>query len=282
MEGFLPGRHGSPFHGPSVEFRDYREYQPGDDPRRIDWRLYARNDRLCIRRYEQETNARCYVLCDTSASMAYRGRSAWGSKFEAARVLGLAIAWLLLDQGDAVGLVAAGAASGRPPAANGHLRYLRPSQKPDQVGHLLRELEKLTVGGGPLLVDLLESTARIAHRRSLFVLLSDLLEPSAELRRGLERLRFDGHEGVCLQVLDPDEIDFPFGEPIVLEDLESGHARQVAGREVRTAYQERFASFLEEWRTILRELRLRHAVVRTDEHPAGALRRAFARERRTR
>src|SRR5262245_59150729 len=106
MEGFLPGLHGSPFHGASVEFRDYREYQPGDDPRRLDWRLYARNDRLYVRRYEQETNARAYLLCDASASMGYRGRRAWASKLEAAQVLALATGWMLIGQSDAVGCVA--------------------------------------------------------------------------------------------------------------------------------------------------------------------------------
>ena len=282
MEGFLSGRHGSPFHGPSVEFRDYREYQPGDDLRRIDWRLYARNDRLCIRRYEQETNARCYVLCDTSASMAYRGRGAWGSKFEAAKLLGLAIGWLLLDQGDAVGLLAGGAASPGEDAGTEELRYVRPSQKPDQVGLLLREMNRLSLRGGPVLAELLGHAARIAHRRSLVVLLSDLLEPSEELRRALERLRFYGHDGVCLQVLDADEIDFPFEEPAVFEDMETGLTRRVAGREVREAYSTRFQAFLEGWRTTLRDLRLRHAVVRTDEDPAAALRRVFARPRKSR
>jgi uncharacterized protein (DUF58 family) len=281
MEGFLSGRHGSPFHGPSVEFRDYREYQPGDDLRRIDWRLYARNDRLCIRRYEQETNARCYVVCDTSASMAYRGRGAWGAKFEAAKLLGLAIGWLLLDQGDAVGLLATGASAG-PGSAAAELRYVRPSQKPDHVGLLLRTLDSLSLGGGPVVAELLGHAARIAHRRSLVVLLSDLLEPPADLRRGLERLCFDGHEVVCLQVLDGDEIDFPFDEPAVFEDMETGLTRSVAGREARRAYRARFQSFQESWRALLRELDMRHAVVRTDEDPAASLRRVFARPRKTR
>ena len=88
MEGFLSGLHDSPFHGFSVEFSDYRNYQPGDDLRHLDWRLYARSDRLCIKRYMQETNARFYVVCDTSASMKYRGGAAWGSKLECAKVAG--------------------------------------------------------------------------------------------------------------------------------------------------------------------------------------------------
>ena len=105
MEGFLSGLHDSPFHGFSVEFSDYRNYQPGDDLRHLDWRLYARSDRLCIKRYMQETNARFYVVCDTSASMKYQGGAAWGSKLECAKVLAAALTWFLLKQNDAAGMV---------------------------------------------------------------------------------------------------------------------------------------------------------------------------------
>src|SRR5256885_6216655 len=87
MEGFLTGLHDSPFHGFSVEFSDYRNYQPGDDLRHLDWRLYARSDRLCIKRYMQETNVRFYIVCDSSASMKYRGSAAWASKLECAKIL---------------------------------------------------------------------------------------------------------------------------------------------------------------------------------------------------
>src|SRR5947207_13207332 len=105
MEGFLNGLHDSPFHGFSVEFSDYRNYQPGDDLRHLDWRLYARNDRLCIKRYMQETNVRFYVVCDTSASMSYRGASAWASKLECSKILAAALSWFLLRQNDAAGMV---------------------------------------------------------------------------------------------------------------------------------------------------------------------------------
>src|SRR3954462_1509378 len=105
MEGFLSGLHESPFHGFSVEFSDYRNYQPGDDLRHLDWRLYARSDRLCLKRYMQETNVRFYLVCDTNASMQYRGANAWGSKLECAKVLGAALTWFLLRQNDAAGMV---------------------------------------------------------------------------------------------------------------------------------------------------------------------------------
>src|SRR6266404_3394701 len=134
MEGFLSGLHDSPFHGFSVEFSDYRNYQPGDDLRHLDWRLYARNDRLCIKRYMQETNVRFYIVCDTSASMSYRGAAAWGSKLDCARILAAALTWFLLKQNDAAGMVTLTGDNLAP-------EFIRPSQRPNQFGLMLRQLE---------------------------------------------------------------------------------------------------------------------------------------------
>ncbi len=271
MEGFLTGVHGSPFHGPSVEFNDYRDYQPGDDLRRLDWRLYARNDRLCIKRFEQETNARCYVLCDTSGSMSYRGERAWGSKLDCARILAVALGWFLLRQNDAVGLVAL-----EPGEEPSRVRYLRPSQKRSQVGRLLGEVEALAGAGGENLAELLERSSRVTHRRSLILLFSDLLEPSEEVETGFKRLRFEGHECLVFQVLDPDEIEFPFVPGTVFEDLETGERRQVEGGEVRELYLERFEAFMEGHRELFRQLEIPHAVIRTDEDPGQAMGRFLA------
>lgn len=270
MEGFLHGVHGSPFHGPSVEFNDYRDYQPGDDLRHLDWRLYARNDRLCIKRYEQETNARCYVLCDTSGSMAYRGERAWGSKLDCARVVATALGWFLLKQNDAVGLIALR------PSGDARLRYLRPSQKGDQLGRFLGEAEALDGAGGENLAELLGEASRLAHRRSLILLFSDLLEPSKAVETGFRRLRFEGHECLVFQVLDPDEIDFPFAEGTVLEDLETGERRQYEGAEIRALYRERFAAFMDAYRELFQRLEIPHVVLRTDEDPGQALGRFLA------
>jgi uncharacterized protein (DUF58 family) len=251
-----------------VEFRDDRDYQPGDDLRRLDWRLYARSDRLCVKRYEQETNARGYLVCDTSASMAYRGARAWASKLEAGRVLALALGWMLLGQNDAVGLVAV-------EPAGGAVRFVRPAQVPYQVGVLRRALEGLRPEGGPVLSRLLEHTARMAHRRSLVVLVSDLLDPAAEVADGLRRLRFHGHDVLVVQVLDADEVDFPF-EDGAFEDLETGQ-RRAASRSARAAYRARFEAFMAEHRRLLTDLEMIHVVVRTDEDAGRALAAAVSR-----
>src|SRR5947209_569395 len=168
MEGFLSGLHESPFHGFSVEFSDYRNYQPGDDLRRLDWRLYARSDRLCIKRYMQETNVRFYVVCDTSASMKYRGGAAWASKLECAKVLAAALTWFLLKQNDAAGMVTLNSQTGVP-------EFIRPSQRPNQFGLMLRQLELLRPAGGACLARLLQHTVRLVHRRSVILFFSDLL-----------------------------------------------------------------------------------------------------------
>lgn len=272
MEGFLTGLHNSPFHGFSVEFSDYRNYQPGDDLRHLDWRLYARTDRLCIKRYMQETNVRFYVICDTSASMEYRGADAWGSKLDCAKVLAAALTWFLLKQNDAAGMVTVAGENEAP-------QYIRPSQRSSQFGLMLRQLESLRPGGGACLARLLQHSIRLVHRRSVILFFSDLLEPSEEVALGFKQLRFHGHEVLMFQVLDRDEIDFPFTEPKIFEDLEDGRRRVVSPVAVREKYRERFGQFMEAHRALFRQLEIPHCVVRTDENPWQAL-ALFLSERR--
>jgi uncharacterized protein (DUF58 family) len=275
MEGFLSGLHDSPFHGFSVEFSDYRNYQPGDDLRHLDWRLYARNDRLCIKRYMQETNVGFYVVCDTSASMNYRSATAWGSKLDCAKVLAAALSWFLLKQNDAAGMVTLTGENGIP-------EFIRPSQRSSQFGLMLRQLELLAPSGGPILTQLLQHTARLVHRRSVILFFSDLLEPSDEVSLGFKQLRFHGHEVIIFQILDRDELEFPFTEPKIFEDLETGDRRAVTPSAVRTTYLQRFGAFMEAHRQLFRALEMAHAVVRTDANPWHALAMFLAERKRLR
>ena len=225
-----------------------------------------------MKRFEQETNARCYVACDTSGSMAYRGPRAWGSKMEAARVLAAALASVLLRQNDAVGCLG---------LAGGTLRYLPPSRIPGQLGRLLGRLEGFAPAGGPALAPLLDHSGRLFRRRSLVLVLSDLLEPSEAAARGFERLRFDGHECLIVQVLDPDEIDFPFAEGTILEDLETGRRREPRAG-ARERYLQRFAEAMDGWRSLFRRLEMPHILVRTDEDPRRALTKLLVERKRRR
>jgi uncharacterized protein (DUF58 family) len=273
MEGFLTGLHDSPFHGFSVEFSDYRNYQPGDDLRHLDWRLYARSDRLCIKRYMQETNARFYVVCDTSASMQYRGAAAWGSKLECAKVLAAALTWFLLHQNDAAGMVTLSGPGAIP-------EFIRPSQRPNQFGVMLRQLDHLEAAGGACLSQLIDHTVRLVHRRSVILFFSDLLEPSDDVAFGFKQLRFHGHEVIVFQVLDRDETDFPFAEPRVFEDLETTTRRAVNPALVRERYLARFQAFMAAYRDLFQTLEIPHCVVRTDENPWEALALLLAERKR--
>lgn len=268
MDGLLSGIHQSPFHGLSVEFSDYRGYQPGDDLSRVDWRVYARTERLYVKRFEHETNARAHLLCDASASMGYRGADAWGTKLECAAVLAAALGWLLLRQQDAVGLLtlAANGVRGGPAAG-----WLPPTQKPSQLGAILRRLEGLQPSGAANPDALLARAARLIRRRSLLLVLSDFLGPLDALESVLQRLRFDGHDLVLIQVLDGEEIDFPFARGALFEDPETGARREVEPGRARARYLERFGRFQAELCDRLRRLSIPRALVRTDADPVRGL-----------
>jgi uncharacterized protein (DUF58 family) len=273
VEGFLSGLHRSPFHGFSVEFSEYREYQPGDDLRHLDWRLYARCDRLYIKKYTQETNVRFYLLCDASASMAYRGGAAWGSKLDVARILAAALTWMMLRQNDAAGLLTL---CGEDDAAE----LVRPSQKPSQLGTILRRLELLRPAPAARLAELLQHAPRLFHRRSIILLFSDLLESADELAESLKQLRFFGHECLVFQILDRDELEFPFDATAVFEDLENGQRRQVMPQAVKQKYLQRFNAFMQQHQQQLRSLEMPHCIVRTDQSPWEAMARFLTERKR--
>src|SRR5437867_9394019 len=221
----------------------------------------------------QETNVRFYVVCDTSASMSYRGEAAWGSKLECAKVLAAALTWFLLQQNDAAGMVTLNGEEHVP-------EFIRPSQRPNQFGLMLRQLEGLRAAGGACLVQLLEHTVRLVHRRSVILFFSDLLEPSEEVALGFKQLRFHGHEVIIFQVLDGDEIEFPFTESRLFEDLETGARRAVIPAVAREKYLARFNAFMEAHRELFRSLEMSHCVVRTDDNPCHALAMFLAERKR--
>lgn len=271
VEGFLGGLHGSPFHGVSTDFSEYREYHPGDELRQLDWRVYARSDRLCVKRFTAETNVHFYVICDTSGSMAYRGQRAWGSKLECSCVLAAAMSWLMLRQNDAVGLLSLS-------EDDSAAERFRPSQTTNRFTLMVRQLEQLQAAGGERLQALLSLAARRVRRRSIIVLFSDLLEPSEMINDSFSELRFLGHDCMVFQVLDRDEIEFPFDKTAIFEDLETGTRRRVSPRAARQKYLRRFASFMSRRREIFESLEIPHCVVGTDEDPWQALAR-FLQER---
>ncbi len=231
VEGFIKGIHRSPYHGFSVEFTEYREYSPGDDPRYLDWRLYARSDRYYVKRFEDETNLRSYLVVDTSRSMGYRSESY--SKSDDARTAAATIAYFLTMQRDAVGLLL---------FEDQITEYLPARYRPGHLRRLMAALEREPTGRATNLVEPLERIAATVRKRGLIILVSDLLAPVDTLQTTLGYLRSRGHEVMVMRVLDPQEANFAFATPAMFQDVESGREIYIDPTAARAEYLRRFAA----------------------------------------
>ena len=231
VEGFFAGIHRSPYHGFSVEFSEYRAYTPGDDPRYLDWRLYARSDRFCVKRFEDETNLLCYLVVDMSRSMSFGSGSY--TKSDYARTLAASLAYFLFLQRDAVGLLTFDEVVSE---------YLPPRHRTTHLRRLIGVLDRETGGRSTNLARPLEQIAESVRKRGLVVLISDLLAPSDVLRPKLGYLRSRGHDVVVLRVLDPAEVDFEFAAPSMFHDLETGRQLYIDPAAARAEYQRRFTA----------------------------------------
>jgi uncharacterized protein (DUF58 family) len=254
VEGFVKGIHRSPYHGFSVEFSEYREYSPGDDPRYLDWRLYARSDRYYVKRFEDETNLRCYLVLDTSRSMGYRSGSY--SKSEYARTAAATIAYFLSTQRDAVGLLT---------FEDRVTDYLPPRYRPGHLRRLMAMLEREPEGRATDLGGPLEQIAATVRKRGLIVLISDLLAPTEALRTRLGYLRSRGHDVVVLRVLDPAEVRFEFTAPAMFHDMESGREVYIDPGAARVEYLRRFTAHAGEIERACVDLGIEYAQVATDQ-----------------
>ncbi len=229
VEGFYSGLHRSPFHGFSVEFSEYRQYSTGDELRYLDWRLYARSDRYYIKRFEDETNRRCYLLVDLSRSMTFG--SLEYNKAEYARTLAATLAHHLTLQRDNVGLV----------TFDDQLREFLPARyRPGHRHQLLLMLERAEAGQGTDILAPLQQIAKLVRKRGLIVLISDLLTPLDQLQTNLGYLRSRGHEVFLLRVLDPAELELPSGQAARFRDAESNREIFVDPEVARPLYRKRF------------------------------------------
>jgi uncharacterized protein (DUF58 family) len=231
VDGFRTGLNKSPRHGFSVEFSEYRPYTQGDDPRFLDWRLYARTDRSYIRLFEDETNLRCCIALDISRSMSFGSGNY--SKHDYARTMAAALAWLLNRQGDAVGLT----------LFDEHVQLVVPARyRPGQLRRLLVTLEQPPSGTDTRPAVALEDLAQRLHKRGLVVLISDMLAPIDQITDGLQLLRGCLHDVVVFQVLDPAEKRLSFDGPKLFEDLESGQEIYSDPESVRSAYLQKLST----------------------------------------
>jgi uncharacterized protein (DUF58 family) len=258
VEGTLAGAHRSPLKGFSVEFADYRQYVAGDDLRHLDWKVYARNERLYIRQYEEECNLRVYLLVDSSNSMSYSHEGI--SKYRFACKLAGALGYVTVHQQDSVGLTIFDSRVRSQLPSRGGLEHLR------VLSNLLCDHEPSEETDVAMTLHRLAETVR---RRALVVIFSDLFDDLERVRNALAHFRRRKHDVIVYQVLDPAEIEFPFRDIGNFQDLESGDQLITNPREVRSAYQEAFAEFLFSCQRICAGLDIEYVLATTDK-PLGA------------
>lgn len=242
VEGFVSGKHKSPFKGFSVEFSEHRQYAPGDDLRNLDWRVLGRKDRYYIKQYIEETNLRATLLLDASGSMAYAGDAAAPrsgkpcSKLLYAQHIAAMLGYLLVGQQDAAGLV----------TFDTKLRtYLPARARASQVRAILETLEKTEAGGETGLADIFHDIAERIPRRGLVVILSDLFDEPEALIKALHHFRYRRHEVLLFHVVAEEELTFPFDTFTKFRDLERmENLLPIDPRTIRATYLERMRSFL--------------------------------------
>jgi len=260
VEGFLAGMHRSPYFGQSVEFLQHREYTPGDDPRFVDWKVWARQDRLCVKQFEEDTNLRATLLVDVSASMRY-GRGPL-DKYEYACTLAACLAYLILRQQDAVGCL----------AFDEQARSVVPQRtRRNHLDSVIQALDAASAANKTDVYEILRTAAETYPRRGLMVLVSDLLVEREGLFRGLRLLRSRGHDVLVFHVLDDDELDFDFKGPTRFEGLESPLHLSCNPRALREGYLAALQAYLEEVRRGCARNNSDYALLRTSQPLDAAL-----------
>jgi uncharacterized protein (DUF58 family) len=271
-EGVLTGLHRAPHHGQSVEFAEHKEYSPGDEIRHIDWKAYGKFDKYYVKRFEQETNLRAYLVVDASGSMGFRGRPDALTKLEVASALAASLAYLLFRQQDAAGLVLVGdeVRAAIPPRASA-----------SHLGPLVDALEAATPGGETRLAAAVDWIIERAPRRSSVLVFSDLMDKEERVLRQLAQLGRRRHDVTVFHVLDPAELEFPFDDPTLFLSMEDARQVEAHGRDVRKGYLEVLGRWLEEVRRTSAEADVDYQLCRTDRPLDEILLPFLARRERT-
>ena len=226
-EGVLTGLHRSPHHGQSVEFAEHKEYAPGDDVRRLDWKAYAKFDKYYVKQFEQETNLRAWLVVDSSGSMGFKGEEARLTKLEVASALAGSLAYVLVRQQDAAGVVA---------VADRVVRAVAPRAAATHLDAIVETLEKLAPAGRTRLAAAAAHVVEHAPRRSQVAVFSDLLDDDHAVLRELAQLRRRRHEVTLFHVLDPAELEFPYEDETIFVSMEDDARVETNARDVRKGY----------------------------------------------
>jgi uncharacterized protein (DUF58 family) len=257
MDGFVQGMHRSPHIGFALDFAQHRQYVPGDDIKRIDWRVFAKADRYYIKQYEVTTNLRAHIVLDCSGSMAYQGASDPLSKFRYAQFITACLSYLVLHQQDSVGLFT---------FDNKVREFLPPRSAATHLMRILRTLDATVPGQESGISPILHEVAERVNRRGLVIIISDLFDKLDHLTEALHHMRHRRHEVLLLQVMANDELTFPFRKWSLFENLEkSGDRIKLDPAVMRSAYLENVARHLKGVRELCGKLAISHVLLNTSE-----------------
>lgn len=262
MIGSVSGKHWSPIRGSSLEFAEYRKYVPGDDPRRLDWRAYARNDRYYIKEFEADTNLRLCLVVDTSGSMNFADNTM--SKLDYARRIAGTLAYIAAQQGDAVGLYCAG---------TGFHQEIPPKRSAMHLSAVLDALGAMEASGETGLANILHETAERVPQRALIVVLSDLFIEPEVVRNCLEHLRFRKHDVVVFHLLEQNELALEFDRPIRFVDMEGGEPILADPTLIGAQYQRALEIYLENLNAVIQDTEIDYHRIRIHENYADILAR---------
>ena len=255
VEGYVAGMHPSPYHGFSVEFAEHREYVPGDDIRHVDWKVWSKTDKYYLKQYEEETNLLLYLLLDSSESMSYAsGKNV--SKFQYAQFVASALAYMVLQQQDSVGLAT---------FDDGVRRYLRPAGQTVHLKEILHVLDVTPARSKSDLGIVFNDLAERFKKRGVVVVLSDFFDDVPRIIAGLKHLRHRRHEVIVFHILDPAELDFPFRDTTLFKGMEGIADLLTEPHALRKAYQEELGDFLETLKKGCRMIDIDYVPLRTDQ-----------------
>ena len=239
VEGFVTGLHKSPYQGFSVEFAEHRQYMPGDEIRYIDWKVYGKSDRYYVKKFEEETNLRAYILLDTSASMNYKHAEEGLTKFEYGCYLAATLTYLMLKQRDSVGLAL---------FDTDITQYIPPRGAATHLQAIMSALENATPGQETQLSGLFHELAKRIVRRGLVIVISDLLDEPSQVISALKHLRHQKHEVIVFHLLDPAELTFPYTGSVVFRDMETGQTLSTQADTLKADYLEKLNQFIQSYR----------------------------------
>jgi len=259
VEGLMTGMHRSPYQGISVEFAQHRPYVPGDDIRHVDWKVFAKTDKIYLKQYLEETNLHLICVVDASESMGYgsvtNGKETW-TKYDHATAIAASLSYMAIQQQDSVGLAIFDQALSR---------YFKPSNSPGQWKVVVQELQQVPRWNKTNTGKILDQLAEKLTHRSLVVLLSDFFDDIESIQKGLRHLRYKKHEMMVFQVLDPAEVEFPFDDVTLFKGLEDAGELLTEPRSLREGYLAQLGQFTDELKKICRGMRVDFARMSSGE-----------------